>query len=411
LITANDGNIYSMPNVNDCYHCNGSCKLWINKAWLDALGLGIPQTTEEFYQALKAFKEQDPNGNGKADEIPLISAIDSWVGVVSANNGQVNGSFDNFFMGSFLYNPGEPWLVLNEEGKVDVSFNKPGWREGLRYLNRLHAEGLLAAESFSQTAEQLIRTGDNPEAPIIGAVPAGWWGVFLTVDQAEEGRWQDYVAVPPLAGPDGTRIAPWNHYAGVASGQFVVTSACKTPDIAVRWADTMYELEATLRSVHGVLHEDVRWAQEGEIGINGEQGVWRALVTWASEPMRNRFWNQNGVQYRSSDFRLGEVVDPETPTFEKPLYEETKANYFPHAQDQARQLPPLFLTEEQAGQAGELATTINGQVKLMFAQFILGDADANDDGAWEEYVRTFEQMGLAQYLQIHQEAYDAKYGS
>ena len=39
IITAPDGNIYSMPNINDCYHCRGSCKLWINKAWLDKLGL------------------------------------------------------------------------------------------------------------------------------------------------------------------------------------------------------------------------------------------------------------------------------------------------------------------------------------------------------------------------------------
>lgn len=46
-------------------------------------------------------------------------------------------------MGSFLYNPGIPWLVINE-AKVDVTFNKPGWREGLKYLNKLAADGLLA---------------------------------------------------------------------------------------------------------------------------------------------------------------------------------------------------------------------------------------------------------------------------
>ena len=42
-------------------------------------------------------------------------------------------------MGSFLYNPGEPWLVLNAEGKVDFTANKDAWREGLKYLNRLYA--------------------------------------------------------------------------------------------------------------------------------------------------------------------------------------------------------------------------------------------------------------------------------
>ncbi len=147
IITAPDGNIYSMPDINDCYHCQGSCKLWINKVWLDKLGLAVPQTIDEFEAALKAFKEMDPNGNGQADELGLVSGAGDqvWTGVVSANNGRSNGSIDNFFMGSFLYNPGEPWLVLNE-GKVDVTFNKPGWREGLKYLNRLYAGGLIAPE-------------------------------------------------------------------------------------------------------------------------------------------------------------------------------------------------------------------------------------------------------------------------
>jgi putative aldouronate transport system substrate-binding protein len=411
-ITALDGNIYSMPYINDCYHCRGSSKLWINKAWLDTLGLAVPQTTEEFYQALKAFKEQDPNGNGQADEIPLTSATNTWVGGGASFGGQTNGSLDNFFMGSFLYNPGEPWLVLDGEGKVDVTFNKPGWREGLKFLHRLHAEGLLAEEAFSQDEVLLKRAGDNPDVPIIGAVPAGWWGVFQTVDQTTEGaRWEQYVTVPPLAGPDGTRICGWNHYGAVsANGHFVVTSACKTPDIAVKWADGLYELEAQLRAVHGVLGEDVRWADEGEIGINGKQGVWKQLVTWSSDDMYGDFWGQQGPNYRSSDYRLGEVVDPAQPTFEKPLYEETKNNYFPYAQDISLQVPPLYLSEEQAGQVGELGTTINNHVKLSLAQFTTGEADPNDDGAWNDYVDTLNQMGLEAYLQTYQDAYDAKFG-
>jgi putative aldouronate transport system substrate-binding protein len=410
-ITATDGNIYSMPYLNDCFHCKGSCKLWINKAWLDALGLAVPQTTEEFVAVLKAFKEQDPNGNGSADEIPLTSATDSWVGVVSSFGGLTNGSFDNYFMGSYLYNPGEPWLVLSD-GRVDVTFNKPGWREGLKFLNRLYAEGLLSGDAFTQKQEQLLRQGDTADAVILGAVPAGYWGIFLTIDQTTEGaRWEQYVTVPPLAGPDGTRIAPWNHYGAVVpNGQFVVTSACQNPELAVKWADGLYELEAQCRAYAGILGEDWRWAEEGELGINGKQGVWKQLVTWDSDAMRGHWWDQFAVNYRSSDFRLGEVVDPQHPTFESPLYQETVNNYAPYQQDVSIQLPPMYLTEEQAGLVGEMATTINNFVKQSLAQFTTGELDPNDDGAWESYVGTFEQMGLETYLQAYQDAYDSKYG-
>lgn len=71
LITMLDGKIYGLPHVNDCYHCSMAQKMWVYQPWLDKLGLEVPTTTEEFYQMLKAFKEQDPNGNGEADEIPL----------------------------------------------------------------------------------------------------------------------------------------------------------------------------------------------------------------------------------------------------------------------------------------------------------------------------------------------------
>jgi putative aldouronate transport system substrate-binding protein len=406
LITSTDGNIYAMPDVNDCYHCRNPRKLWINQEWLDAVGLAVPQTTDELLAVYQAFKEQDPNGDGSANEIPLMSATDTWVGSAVSR-----GSLDPYFMGAFLYNPGEPWLVLNAEEKVDFTANKDAWREGLKFLNQLYADGFIAPETFSQIGEQLIQVGNNPDVPILGSAPGGYWGVFLTIDQNTEGaRWEQYVTVPPLAGPDGTRVGAWDHYGGIADGAFVVTNACQTPDIAVKWADGLYELEAVCRAYAGVLGEDWRWAEEGEIGINGKQGVWKQLVTWASDAMRGHWWDQAGVMYRSSDFRLGEVVDPATPTFEKPLYEETLNNYFPYAQDQALQLPPLTLTEEQAGMAGEIATTITNHVNASTAQFITGGLDPNDDGAWNDYIGTLDAMGLAQYLEVQQQAYEAKYG-
>jgi putative aldouronate transport system substrate-binding protein len=70
-VTATDGKIYSLPYVDDCYHCSMDKKLWFNRKWLDKLGLKMPTTTAEFEQVLKAFKTRDPNGDGKADEIPL----------------------------------------------------------------------------------------------------------------------------------------------------------------------------------------------------------------------------------------------------------------------------------------------------------------------------------------------------
>ncbi|GAB4000577.1 hypothetical protein GCM10029992_32920 [Glycomyces albus] len=70
LATSPDGNIWGIPAWNDCYHCSYPSKLWMNSAWLDEVGLEQPTTPEELRTVLEAFKTQDPNGNGEADEIP-----------------------------------------------------------------------------------------------------------------------------------------------------------------------------------------------------------------------------------------------------------------------------------------------------------------------------------------------------
>ncbi|HEX6686846.1 MAG TPA: extracellular solute-binding protein [Candidatus Limnocylindrales bacterium] len=396
IITATDGNIYSMPNLNDCYHCSaGAARTWIYKPWLDKLGLSMPQTTAEFENVLRAFKARDPNGNGQADEIPLMGY--SWEGL------------DTYFMGAYFYNPGEPWLVLNN-GKVDVTFNKAQWREGLRYISGLFKQGLLSKESFTQDQEALQRIGNKQGEPILGAARAYYQGSFLTVEDKADARWKDYVTVPILKGPSGTRIGPWNYYGAVTSGTIVVTKACKVPELAFMWADAQYELEAILRSTNGVMGEDWRWAKQGEEGLSGKQAVWYAMNKYGSKELNNRTWGLLGVQYRSTDFRAGQaVVDKNNPTFEKPLHQLTEKDYWPYRQDKSMQLPPLNPTEEQAAQIGELATTINNHVKLMTPKFIMGEANIDDEAQWNNYTSTLDRMGLANYLKIYQDAYDKKY--
>ncbi len=390
-ITAPDGHVYSMPYVNDCYHCaGGNQRMWVYKPWLDKLGLKKPQTLEEFRDMLVAFKTRDPNGNGKNDEAPLM--------------GESTQYFTNYFMGSFLYAPADPWLAVDESGKVELVASKDGWREGLRYINSLYKDGLIAKESLTQNVDQLRRLGDKKGDRILGAVRAWDWGSFLTIDDdSADAAWRDYETVPTLEGPDGTRIATWSYYEP-GTGGFVVTKNCKNPAVATMWADGQYELEAQMRSYSGDLGKHWRWAKQGEIGINGKQAIWTSLGTWP--PPDGTWWGQNGTNYRSNDYRLSEVVDPVKPTFEKPLYENTKNDYFPYKQPKERQLPRLYLNESQAATAAEVATNLTNHVNASSAQFITGAKNIDNDADWQAYVDTITQMGLEAYLATYQEALD-----
>ena len=78
-LKAVDGNIYSLPVLDVCQYAENAAKMWVNQEWLDQLDMETPTTTEEFYQMLKAFKENDMNGNGDPDdELPLVGSINGW---------------------------------------------------------------------------------------------------------------------------------------------------------------------------------------------------------------------------------------------------------------------------------------------------------------------------------------------
>lgn len=382
-ITAPDGNIYSLPVINDCYHCTLAEKLWVYQPWLDELGLDMPKTTEDFYKVLKAFKEKDPNGNGKHDEIPIAGSKDLW-------------PYPGFMMNAFTYN--DKYL---EDGKIQFPFDKPEWKEGLKYVRELYKDGLLAKESLTQDADQLKRIGNSKET-ILGMAIGYWQGDFMS-GGGNSGKWMDYVAVPPLKGPDGTQVATYQpSVPGRAS--FIITNQAKNPEVALRWAEGFYDNEVTLRAEAGELDKDWRWAEEGEVGINGETAEWVRLTSYGE--VQNTHWAQMGPLIRTNDFRLSEMVSEDQP-LEVLLYEETKEKYEPYKLGDDKVVPPLYFNEEQSAELSELESTITNFVEESNARFISGGEDI--EKGWDNYLRTLEGMNFNRYVEIYQEAYDAKY--
>ncbi len=393
LMRSPDKGIYSFPDINDCYHCRASNgRSYLNTEWLRKVGLDVPSTTEEFREVLKAFKQADLGGKGRT--IPFA--------------GYKDAPLDTYFMNAFLYNPGDPWLVLND-GKVEANYVKDEWREGLKYLRGLYADGLLNKDAFTADQDQMNRYGNNPDRPIIGGARGYYWGSFLEIDEADtKARWRQYTSIPPLQGPNNVRYAAWNYLkVGLEVSTLVITRKCKRPDLLVRWADVQYDLEAILRSYGG---PDFKWAAKGDKGINGKQAIYSLGETWASDTTKGKTWDQYGVMYRSGDFRLAERVNPRKPTFESPLYEQTRDDYFPYKQPVDLEFPPVTLEADQAAQDAEIGLNLKGEVNLSMAKFVTGKLDPADDGHWRDYLGRIAKIGLKPYLEIQQAAYEAFQG-
>jgi putative aldouronate transport system substrate-binding protein len=387
LVQAPDKKIYSFPNFNDCYHCRASTgRSFLNTEWIEQVGLAMPKTTDEFLEVMRAFKKADPAGKGRT--IPFAGYKDAPI--------------DPFFMNAFLYNPGDPWLVVHD-GKVDVTFDKDEWREGLKYVNTLFREGLINRDVFTADGDSLQRYGDAPGNPMIGGARVNYWGNFVDIDQKDpNARWRKYQACPPLKGPNGVQYAAWDYLnVGVEVSQLVITKKCAKPELLVQWADAQMELEAILRGYGG---PRFAWAKKGELGINGKQAVYGYDAVWNDQ--KNINWSQDNPMYRSQDFRLGERVNPKDLTFEKPLYEQTRDFYFPFKQPQEMQFPPVTMDSDQAAQEAELKTNLKNEVDQSFAKFVTGQLNPNDDAAWNDYKSRIEKIGKKPYLELQQAAYE-----
>jgi len=398
-IQAIDGNIYALPNINACFHCMHSLRAWINQTWLNELELEYPNTTEEFEEVLKAFKEKDPNGNGKQDEIPMMGAQNAQQQIFP------------FLLNSFTYFVDDAYYFLNDEKQIEFVANSEEVREGLKWIKSLIDQGLIDPTSLTQTQEQLKQVGTDPNAVLIGVAPASvWWNAFGMDQETPDQRSRNYVGLSPLEGPNRVRYAPLTGSA-VSPNTLVITNACQHPEIAFRWADGLYGEEVTLRSQVG--EEGVNWDQPeaGAKGINGEPALYiqKQLTDDALNKLNSRMDNIM-LANRTSDFRLAEkanYTDPETQWQVEPrLYNTTADYYVPYAADE-KLVPVLAFTEEEDRDRALYQTQINDHVKESIVMFLTGNKDLDQD--WDTYVRELENLNLKEYLNILQTAYDRQY--
>ena len=402
LLREVDGHIYSLPEINPCFHCTRALKMWINDEWMKTLGLEYPTTTEEFKEMLIAFRDGDPNGNGLKDEIPLSGDIDGWYAQAAY-----------FLLGSFLpmsaYSQG---FGLDGNTVVNLSTDER-FREALAYLNDLYNEGLLDPGTLTQTDDQLRKLVDNPDAPLIGATTAGYGGVFTSEIGGD--RYKLYRPLDPLKGPEGVQYAYSAPYTP-STGNFVITKDCADPALAMQWANAPYTDEACSTIFNGVEGTDWRFAEDGEVGFEGQPAIWTALIAYGGDvgSTRNDCWTQMGIYNFSAEWRAGQTVDPNVDLYsadgmEFLLYKTTKELYDPYNMDEFA-LPALKLTEDENFMVSPLRTEWNNYFSEMFFNFVTGAWNLDSD--WENHVNNVENIySMSQMTETYQTAYDRQYGS
>lgn len=387
-----DGHTYGLPKYNVTLHNQmKEGKMYLYKPWVDTLEMQMPTTTEELYEVLKAMKTKDPNGNGKADEVPMAGAT---TGACTNVLGALISPF-------FPYAPSQNGLY-NDNGKIIASYTTEEFRQGMEFVNRLVSEGLVDPVSFTQDQEQLNQLANREETMLGGYVHA-----YTAVNGTDE-KMLDYVCLPLLESGTG-KGGFLNDTLLPAGPSFVITSACEYPEAAFRLGDFLLSKEAGMRNRYGVEGRDWQYVDSATtelIGLDGKPARFEILDNQWSKT-GSVFWRSECLFYNDYENVYGKGFQADA--FNPDLYHhENTVNCFqPYVVSDKVPVKSLFFTDTELGDYTLLATSINDYVKQQLAAFATGSRSLSQ---WDAFQQELVGMGLNDYLGMIQTAYDRQFG-
>lgn len=364
-LTSPDGHIYSIPEIS----ARGEINLfWLNKKWLDNLSLEEPKSMDDLYEVLKAFKEQDANGNGDPeDEIPFSLTQGDYLGLLKYSG--------------FSYDEGSMCAVI--DGKLTYVPTTDYFREYVAYLAKLYQEGLLEQTSFTQGGEQQQATGQS------GDVYGSFWtmGAFLTVGRDND---DDYVVMTPFYEDTYPIIT------GIKVGTMAITDACEHPEVLMAWADYLYSEEGGILAWMGVEGKTYQVADNGkwEWMLGGEYGD--DIATVRSSATIQGAQNHPSIQ-PDFWFEMSPEVDADEVYLNNERQRIAGLGKVP--------LPMMAYTEEDNAQIATFRADIDGYINQFIAQVCTGEVDL--ESGWDTYLETMEAMGASALAELHEKTYNA----
>lgn len=370
-LVASDGQIYSVgylvaQNINTDQH------YFINQTWLDALGLETPTDVNSLTEVLRAFKTGDPNGNGEFDEVPLEMGLDTgYYGV-------------RYILPMFgIPCDGAKWIYIDDNKQVQFAATQDGFRECMEWLNMCYKEGLVDAEILSQdanTIETKLAEGNVGFFSAWRLLAMGW----------DEGVAKDAVFWMP-----DTENTSFHRYLELARPGAFITASNENVEATMRWLDAMLETEMQFSLYYG--EQD---ATDGTGWTYNENGKIDSLNDGTVE-VRNyldcntMFWAPG--QYISETFNMPEQRIEKTnyclESDEAGIIQKYSNDYLDMAPLTSEQLQSITLTE----------TDINNAVTENIAGFV---SNGVTDDSWNSFVSLFDGMGVADYVQMYQDAID-----
>ena len=385
------GAIYAVPTLETSMIDVMDYQMWINTEWLDYLKLDMPTDIDSLYKVLVAFRDGDPNQNGKKDEIPLYGGQEAGLGA----------DVVNWLINMFLYFNDRKNFMVDENGQLYAPYITDEYREALKFLNKLMDEKLMLDAVFNaRHAELKLVNTPNSGVPIAG-IFAGHLTLHANCDSPILKQYKPL----PL----------WSNAVYNDNNCFMttfITNSCENPDAAFELLMTLYTEDGSRRLRYG--EYGVNWT-DADPGAKSSMGL-DADFKLIRDPMLEQntcLWSSASCSLNvNSEGESAQLTDQETAgeVLRAQMHAESSLNYAAAADkynpDSKYLCPNLVYTEEEKADIENQQTAVGDYFRKCRTDFALGNMDPNSDADWKTYVDTVWDLGLQDWLDAAQVAYD-----
>lgn len=383
------GKIFVLANDRGKLYRVSTTHMFINKVWLDKLGLKVPTTFDELEADLKAFKTRDPNGNGKADEVPMnIHSITfgMWSALTFMNSyGAATSWQGNSASGQGYY---------LQNGKVKDYYTSDALKNTMIYLHKLVAEGLIPKDSLTRDASQYQAQTVNDGKTARTGVTFGW------SPESEFGNLaKQYVPVAPLkvTANQPTSQLKWDN--SIAGTEFAtsLTVNPKAPhlDAVYKIINAMYSPKLSVEGYFGSIPDIV--TQKGNTYTIDRKKAYAKYSDTREVALQDRFAGSipDSVTVIGDD--NGDQVDAADKPYKKILAQtsDTKDVIPLYVQPDSKDLQTL----------SDNNTAIQNYANNQLAKWFTNGGVEKEWNTYVKKVRT-PSLGLDQNIKIWQKCYD-----
>ena len=394
MCTDTDGHIWALPWIEqlgsgkEAIQTVGNMS-FINKKWLDFLGLKVPETISEFEKVLIAFRDH-------ASELQKKFKIDGDIIPMSCivNDGDQDPSIliNGFGKGYGDADKGRHIAVTNDR-KVICSATQDGYKAGITWLHKLYKEGLIDTESFTQEWSTYVAKGKS-----------GRYGVCFSWDVANIDNLEDWVPLPALTA-DTRNITPQNgsFTSGFDRGRCVVTAVAQNPALVCAWLDQMYDPFQSPQNNWGTYGEDDDF-DIFELSKNADGGkmLKHAALGDASPVEVREAEAVGGPLAVLDDYYDVYVTCPDDAQYRLDWIKK----YYTPDMNCDYVYPNVFMSQDDTKKLSDLQTDIEKLINANKSDWIM---NGFTDAEWDKYISELKAYGLDEYIEVFQKYLDAYY--